>query len=47
MTDVSELKLMVAADEELPPEKIFQLFYLLGHRARGDAKLSGGMSAAA
>jgi hypothetical protein len=47
MTDVGELKLMVAADEELPPEEILQLCYLLRYRARSDAELGGGMSAAA
>jgi hypothetical protein len=47
VTDIGQLQLMVAADEQLPPEEIFQLFDLLGHRSRGDAKLGGGMSTAA
>jgi hypothetical protein len=46
VTDIGKLQLVVPADEELPPEKIFQLFYLLGNRARCDTELGGGMSAA-
>jgi hypothetical protein len=47
MTDVGELQLMVAADEELPPEEILQLCYLLGYCTRSDAQLGGSVSATA
>jgi hypothetical protein len=47
MTDVGELQLMVAADEELPPEEILQLCYLPGYCTRSDAQLGGSVSATA
>jgi hypothetical protein len=46
MTDIGQLQLVVATDEELPSKKILQLFYLLRYRTRSDPQLGGGMRAA-